>query len=108
MRKAEVACLAPKRAGGACEVAFAAAAGPKCREALAAGARHQKLDAVFFTFLSQKKSRLFSEIAYRNDLPRSETALKNTYLMTKFGFFFKLWRPSMKRTVPDFALMTTE
>jgi hypothetical protein len=36
----------------ACEEAFAAAAGPKRREALATGARHQKPDARFYTFLS--------------------------------------------------------
>lgn len=27
---------------------------------------------------------------------------------TKFGFLFRLCRPSMKRTVPDFARITTE
>jgi hypothetical protein len=34
------------------EEAFAAAAGPKRREALATGARHRKLDAGFYTFFS--------------------------------------------------------
>jgi hypothetical protein len=38
-----------------CEEAFAAAAGPKRREALATGARHRKLDADSFLFL-QKNS----------------------------------------------------
>jgi hypothetical protein len=35
-----------------CEEAFAAAAGPKRREALATGARHRKLGAGFYTFLN--------------------------------------------------------
>jgi hypothetical protein len=35
-----------------CEVAFAAQAGPKRREALATGARHRKLDTGFYTFFS--------------------------------------------------------
>jgi hypothetical protein len=40
-------------------VAFAAAGGPKRREALATGARHQKLDAVFLlSYLRRKAASL--------------------------------------------------
>ncbi len=38
----------------------------------------------------------------------SKRAAYAFYLITKFGFLFKLWRPSTKRTVPDFARITRD
>ncbi len=38
----------------------------------------------------------------------SEQATSAFYLITKFGFLLKLWRPSTKRTVPDFARITRD
>jgi hypothetical protein len=44
-----------------CEEAFAAAAGPKRREALATGARHRKLGAGFYSFLIFKENSPIGE-----------------------------------------------
>jgi hypothetical protein len=45
-----------------CEEAFAAAAGPKRREALATGAKHGKLDTEFYTFFIRESRDSFSRL----------------------------------------------
>lgn len=63
----------------------------------------------FFLFFNQ---HIFILLLYIKKEAREILHLRLAYivygLMTKLGFFFKLWRPSIKRTVPDLARMTTE
>ncbi len=58
-----------------------------------------------FTLSLEAKSASRSRVPMSCD---SERAASTFYLITKFGFLFKLWRPSTKRTVPDFARITRD